>query len=68
MIEYVDDRPGHDKRYSIDCSKIENNLGWKPKYKFDDALKETVSWYVKNESWWELLIDNKTLHSQPWTL
>tara|TARA_B110001454_G_scaffold212147_1_gene228611 strand:+ start:1153 stop:2145 length:993 start_codon:yes stop_codon:yes gene_type:complete len=68
MIEYVNDRPGHDKRYSIDCSKIENNLGWKPKYKFDEALKETVSWYVENESWWELLIDDKTLHSQPWTL
>jgi dTDP-glucose 4,6-dehydratase len=68
MIEYVNDRPGHDKRYSIDCSKIENSLGWKPKYEFDDALKETVSWYVKNESWWESLIDEKTLHSQPWTL
>ena len=68
MIEYVNDRPGHDKRYSINSSKIENDLGWKPKYKFDEALKETVSWYVENESWWESLIDNKTLHSQPWTL
>jgi len=68
MIEYVGDRPGHDKRYSIDCSKIENELKWKPKYKFDDALKETVRWYVENQSWWESLVNNETLHSQPWTI
>ncbi len=68
MIEYVGDRPGHDKRYSIDCSKIENDLKWKPKYKFDDALKETVRWYVENQSWWESLVNNETLHSQPWTI
>ena len=68
MIEYVGDRPGHDKRYSINCSKIENDLKWKPKYKFDDALKETVRWYVENQSWWESLVNNETLHSQPWTI
>ena len=67
-IEYVGDRPGHDKRYSIDCSKIENQLGWKPKYKFDDALRQTVNWYLQNQSWWEPLIDENTLHSQPWTI
>jgi len=68
MIEYVGDRPGHDKRYSIDCSKIENQTGWKPKYDFDDALKQTVNWYLQNQSWWEPLIDENTLHPQPWTL
>jgi len=68
MIEYVGDRPGHDKRYSIDCSKIENQLGWKPEYKFDDALKQTVNWYLQNQSWWEPLIDENTLHSQPWAM
>jgi dTDP-glucose 4,6-dehydratase len=68
MIEYVGDRPGHDKRYSIDCSKIENQIGWKPHYKFDDALKQTVDWYLQNESWWESLIDENTLHPQPWTI
>lgn len=68
MIEYVGDRPGHDKRYSIDCSKIENQIGWKPKYKFDDALKQTVDWYLNNQSWWEPLIDKNTLHPQPWTV
>jgi dTDP-glucose 4,6-dehydratase len=68
MIEHVPDRPGHDKRYSIDCSKIENETGWKPKYKFDDALSKTVKWYLDNQSWWEPLIDENTLHPQPWTL
>lgn len=68
MIEYVGDRPGHDKRYSIDCSKIENEIGWHPKYKFDDALKQTVNWYLQNQSWWEPLVNENTLHPQPWTL
>ena len=68
MIEYVNDRPGHDKRYSIDCSKIEDQIGWKPRYNFDDALKKTVNWYLQNQSWWEPLIDENTLHPQPWTI
>lgn len=68
MIEYVGDRPGHDKRYSIDCSKIENETGWRPQYNFDDALKQTVTWYLENQSWWEPLIDDDTLHPQPWTI
>jgi len=68
LIEYVGDRPGHDKRYSIDCSKIEDQIGWKPRYEFDDALKQTVNWYLQNQSWWEPLIDENTLHPQPWTI
>ena len=68
LIEYVGDRPGHDKRYSIDCSKIEDQIGWKPKFEFDDALKQTVNWYLQNQSWWEPLIDKDTLHTQPWTV
>ena len=68
MIEYVNDRPGHDKRYSIDCSKIEDQIGWTPRYNFDDALKQTVNWYLQNQSWWEPLIDKDTLHTQPWTV
>ena len=67
-IEYVNDRPGHDKRYSINCSKIQSQTGWMPKYNFDDALEQTVQWYLQNQSWWEPLIDEKTLHPQPWTL
>jgi dTDP-glucose 4,6-dehydratase len=55
MIEYVRDRPGHDFRYSLDCSKL-RSMGWKPEYTFDQALEETVKWYVDNKWWWEKLI------------
>lgn len=68
MIEYVEDRPGHDKRYSIEANKIQKEIGWKPKYEFGQALKETVEWYEKNQAWWEPLINENTLHPQPWTL
>jgi len=68
LIEYVIDRPGHDRRYSIDASKIQNQTGWKPKFEFEQALKETVEWYAKNQKWWEPLVDEKTIHPQPWTL
>lgn len=53
-IEFVADRPGHDRRYAIDASKIKKDLGWKPKHNFKKAFKETVDWYVKNQKW----IDN----------
>ncbi len=68
LIEKVGDRPGHDKRYSIDASKIQKTTGWKPKYQFDEALQETVSWYQNNPDWWQPLADEKALHPQPWTL
>jgi len=68
LIEYVGDRPGHDRRYSIDASKIQKQTGWKPKYEFEQALKETVDWYINNQQWWEPLVDEKTIHPQPWTL
>jgi len=54
MIEYVEDRPGHDLRYSIDCSKL-MEMGWAPEYDFNDGLKETAKWYVDNRWWWEKL-------------
>ena len=68
LIEYVGDRPGHDRRYSIDASKIQKITGWTPQYKFDKALEETVKWYKDNPQWWQPLADEKTLHPQPWTL
>jgi dTDP-glucose 4,6-dehydratase len=52
MIEFVKDRPGHDRRYAIDWSKIRNELGWKPAYDFDTYLEKTIEWYRSNESWW----------------
>lgn len=54
-IEYVQDRPGHDRRYAVDWSKIHRELGWQPEHTFDEWLKETVEWYKTNESWWRPL-------------
>jgi len=52
-IAYVKDRPGHDRRYAIDCQKIKNDLGWKQSVKFVEGLKVTVDWYLKNKTWIE---------------
>ena len=52
-IEYVKDRPGHDRKYAIDWSKIKNELGWEPKYDFKTWLKRTVEWYERNQDWWK---------------
>lgn len=52
MIEFVKDRPGHDRKYDVDWSKIKNELGWKPLYTFDEWLAKTVEWYQTNEKWW----------------
>jgi len=51
-IEFVEDRPGHDRRYALDWGKINKELGWRPRYDFDEALTKTVDWYIKNQDWW----------------
>ena len=53
LIEFVEDRPGHDKRYAIDSAKIERDLGWTPAQDFDSGLRRTVEWYLANRAWWE---------------
>jgi len=53
LIMFVQDRPGHDRRYAIDSSKLRKNLGWEPKYSFDRGIKETIEWYCNNIKWWE---------------
>lgn len=53
MIEFVKDRPGHDRRYAIDWSKIKNELGWEPMHDFDAWLEKTIEWYRANEKWWQ---------------
>lgn len=53
LIEFVKDRPGHDRRYAIDWSKINRELGWKPDAGFNDYLKMTIDWYMKNQEWWK---------------
>jgi len=68
MMEFVEDRPGHDVRYSLNSSKIRRELGWKPKHDFEEALRETVKWYTANEWWWKPLADEKVLHPTPWKL
>ena len=59
LIQPVKDRPGHDRRYSLDCSKIERELGWTPRFDFERALKETVKWYRDNQWWWKKLKDKE---------
>lgn len=54
MIRYVEDRKGHDLRYSLDCTKLKG-MGWKPEFDFDTALDYTVKWYMDNRWWWEPL-------------
>lgn len=56
LIKYVKDRPGHDRRYAIDSSKIRTQLGWKPKYTFEQGMEETISWYLKNTKWVENIV------------
>lgn len=52
-IEFVKDRPGHDRRYAIDWTKIKNELGWQPLHSFDEWLSKTIEWYKENETWWK---------------
>ncbi|MEM2373490.1 MAG: dTDP-glucose 4,6-dehydratase [Thermoproteota archaeon] len=67
LITFVEDRPGHDVRYSLDSTKI-RKLGWRPQYGFEEALKDTVKWYMENEWWWKPLASKKILSPTPWRL
>lgn len=59
LISYVKDRPGHDLRYAIDPEKLENELGWKPKYNFDTGIDMTIKWYLENRVWWENILSGE---------
>lgn len=56
LIEFVDDRLGHDVRYAIDATKIKEELGWRPSYKFEEGIEETIRWYVNNQEWWRKIM------------
>ena len=58
LIAFVADRPGHDRRYAIDCSKIRGELGWRPSCAFEDGVRRTVAWYLANKDWWEPIVKN----------
>ena len=66
LLTFVEDRPGHDVRYSLDSKKIRDELGWKPTEIFEDALNSTVEWYIKNEPWWTPFATDTILHPTPW--
>jgi dTDP-glucose 4,6-dehydratase len=51
LITYVKDRPGHDRRYAIDASRIERDLGWRPAHTFETGIRKTVRWYLDNQEW-----------------
>ncbi|MEM0265458.1 MAG: dTDP-glucose 4,6-dehydratase [Candidatus Methanomethylicia archaeon] len=68
LITFVEDRPGHDVRYSLNSSKIRNQLCWKPKHSFQEGLRMTIEWYVNNEWWWKPLATENVLHPTPWKL
>ena len=57
LIEFVEDRPGHDMRYAIDPSRIREELGWRPSVTLEEGLARTVDWYLENEDWWRPLLD-----------
>ncbi len=68
LITFVEDRPGHDVRYSLDSTKIRKELGWKPQHNFEESLKSTVNWYFANEHWWAPFATEVILHPAPWKL
>ena len=57
LIEHVTDRPGHDKRYAIDSSKIQRQLSWSPQYNFEEGLVKTVTWYLENKKWTDNILE-----------
>jgi dTDP-glucose 4,6-dehydratase len=59
LIAFVPDRPGHDRRYAIDCRKITEELGWRPRHSIADGLEKTVRWYLENRAWWQGIVAQK---------
>jgi dTDP-glucose 4,6-dehydratase len=62
LIRFVADRPGHDRRYAIDAAKIRRELGWSARFSFEDALAETVDWYLAHRDWVESIRSGEYLH------
>jgi len=67
LIEFVEDRPGHDFRYSMDSQKIKKELNWKTKVNFEEGIKKTVDWYLSNREWWKNIVKNSLIQT-PWKI
>lgn len=67
LKRYVEDRPGHDRRYLLDSSKIQRELSWKPEINFDEGIKKTVEWYKENKKWWEPLKEKSKVIETDWS-
>jgi len=67
LIEFVEDRPGHDFRYSMDSQKTKKELNWQTKVNFDEGIKKTVDWYISNREWWKNIAKN-SLNQTPWKI
>ena len=63
----VPDRPGHDRRYLLDSSKLRSELGWTPEIGWEDGLRDTVQWYAENRAWWEPLKERAPVEESAWT-
>jgi dTDP-glucose 4,6-dehydratase len=57
LITFVTDRPGHDRRYAIDASKLERELGWRAQQNFETGIEKTVRWYIEQKGWWRAILD-----------
>ncbi|ACB08663.1 dTDP-glucose 4,6-dehydratase [Thermotoga sp. RQ2] len=62
LIRFVKDRPGHDRRYALDISRMKKEFGWSPKISFEEGLKSTIKWYLENRSWWEEIINGEYMN------
>ena len=67
LIEFVEDRPGHDFRYSMDSQKTRKELNWQTKVNFEEGIKKTVDWYLSNREWWKTIVKN-SLNQTPWKI
>jgi len=66
LVRFVEDRPGHDVRYSLNSDSMRERFGWAPRHSLDDALNLTIDWYKSNRDWWEPLLDEKIMSPTPW--
>ena len=65
LIQYVKDRPGHDRRYAIDPTKIHEELGWLPETPFEEGIQKTIAWYLDHKDWWQHILSGEYRDFKP---